>query len=152
MKNCFFALVLLVNSGFVFSETNSKDEVVEIVVHRSPTCGCCGKWVDHLKQNNFKVQEVITEDVQAVKDNYGVTKEMASCHTAIVDGYVVEGHVPASDIRTMLKNKPEITGIAVPGMPKGTPGMEMDGAKDAYQVLSFNKKNQYQVFNNYKAE
>lgn len=152
MKNYFFALVLLVNSGFVFSETNAKDEAVEIVVHRSPTCGCCGKWVDHLKQNNFKVQEIVTEDVQTVKDKYGVTKEMASCHTAVVGDYVVEGHVPASDIRTMLKNKPEITGIAVPGMPKGTPGMEMDGSKDAYQVISFNKKNQYQVFNSYKAE
>jgi len=90
--------------------------------------------------------------MQSIKNKYGVTQELASCHTALVNGYVVEGHVPTNDIRTLLKNKPEVVGITVPGMPSGTPGMEMGGKKDAYQVISFDKKNQQQVFNSYQAE
>lgn len=153
MKKCFLVFAgLFMYTGMVYSETGNDSEPVEIVVHRSPSCSCCGKWLEHIKQNNFKVKDIVTEDVQSIKDKYGVAKEMASCHTAVVNGYVVEGHVPANDIRTLLKNKPDIIGISVPGMPKGTPGMEMGGQKDAYQVLSFDKKNQYQVFNSYKAE
>jgi hypothetical protein len=152
MKKCILALVLIFNPGFVLSESKTTNEPVDIVVHRSPSCSCCGKWVEHLKQNNFKVEDIVTEDVQSIKDKYGVTQEMASCHTALVNGYVVEGHVPANDIINLLKNKPEVTGISVPGMPKGTPGMEMGGKKDAFQVLSFDKNNQYKVFNSYAAE
>jgi hypothetical protein len=122
----------------------------DIVVYRSPTCGCCEKWVDHLKQNNFNVQDIVTDDVQAIKNKYGVSEDMSSCHTAIVDGYVVEGHVPAADIASMLKAKPKIIGIAVPGMPKGTPGMEMGGRKDRYNVMSFDRDRRYEIFNNHE--
>lgn len=146
------AISLLLNLGGVFAETKAKAEMIDITVHRSPSCSCCGKWVEHLKQNNFNVKDIVADDVQAIKSQYGVTKELASCHTAIVNGYAIEGHVPADDIKTLLKNKPDIVGIAVPGMPSGTPGMEMGGKKDAYQVISFDKKNQHQVFNSYKAE
>ena len=128
------------------------EKPVDIVVHRSPTCSCCGKWVEHLKQNNFNVKDIVTEDVQSVKDQYGVGKDLASCHTAIVEGYVVEGHVPANDIKTLIKNKPKIVGITVPGMPSGTPGMEMGGKKDAFDIISFDKKDQRQVFSSHKAE
>jgi hypothetical protein len=148
----FLAIALLVNASFVFAESKQAEESVDIVVHRSPTCSCCGKWVEHLKQNNFSVKDIVSDDVQAIKNKYGVTQELASCHTAIVKGYVIEGHVPANDIRTLLKNKPDVVGITVPGMPSGTPGMEMGGRKDAYQVISFDKKNQSQVFNSYQAE
>lgn len=148
----FLAIALLVNTGFIFAESKQAEESVDIAVNRSPTCSCCGKWVEHLKQNNFNVKDIVSDDVQAIKNKYGITQGLASCHTAIVDGYVVEGHVPANDIRMLLKNKPDIVGITVPGMPNGTPGMEMGGKKDAYEVISFDKKNQHHVFNSYQAE
>lgn len=151
VKN-YLAIALLCNVGFVSAQESKLEDKVDIVVNRSPTCSCCGKWVEHLKQSNFNVKDIVSDDVQAVKNKYGITQELASCHTAIVNGYVVEGHVPANDIRTMLKNKPNIVGITVPGMPMGTPGMEVDGKKDAYQVISFDKKNQTQIVNSYSAE
>ncbi|ESS71351.1 hypothetical protein MGMO_105c00030 [Methyloglobulus morosus KoM1] len=148
----FLTIALLVNTGFIFAESKQTEKSVDIVVNRSPTCSCCGKWVEHLEQNNFNVKDIVSGDVQAIKNKYGITQDLASCHTAIVDGYVVEGHVPASDIRTLLKNKPDIVGLTVPGMPNGTPGMEMGGKKDAYEVIGFDKKNQHHVFNSYQAE
>jgi hypothetical protein len=131
------------------SFTSYAGEKVELEVYRSPTCGCCSKWVDHLKQNNFTVKDHVIDDVQVIKDKYGVSQNMSSCHTALVNGYVVEGHVPAADIMAMLKSKPAVTGISVPGMPMGTPGMEMGGKKDPYKVISFDKAQQYKVFSEY---
>lgn len=125
---------------------------VDIVVYRSPTCGCCGKWLAHLKQYNFKVQDNVLDDVQKIKDKYGVSRSLASCHTAIVNGYVVEGHVPASDIIAMLRDKPEIKGLTVPGMVVGTPGMEMGVKKAPFKVLAFDKGGQvklYKAYDNY---
>jgi len=142
----FLTISLLVfNAG-----VNAEDKAVDMVVYRSPSCTCCGKWLENIKSNNFNVKDIVTEDVQTIKNKYGVTAEMASCHTAIVNGYVIEGHVPANDIEKLLKTKPKLAGIAVPGMPKGTPGMEMGGVKDPYNVMSFNKDNQYEVFSSYK--
>lgn len=146
------AISLLLNVGVVSAESKATEEIIDITVHRSPSCSCCGKWVEHLKQSHFSVKDIVSDDVQAIKTQYGVTKDLASCHTALVNGYVVEGHVPADDIKALLKNKPDVVGITVPGMPSGTPGMEMGGRKDAYKVISFDKKNQHQVFNSYKAE
>ncbi|XBS22547.1 DUF411 domain-containing protein [Methylomarinum sp. Ch1-1] len=123
--------------------------VPEIVVYRSPTCGCCGKWVQHLRDQRFKIKDVVSDDMQAIKDKYGVPREMASCHTAVIDGYVIEGHVPARDIKRLLEMKPDVVGISVPGMPVGTPGMEMGGRKDPYQVISFDKEGRYRVFDDY---
>lgn len=125
---------------------------IEIEVYRSPSCGCCGKWIGHLKNNGFVVKDHVTNDVQAIKNKYGVSDNMASCHTALVNGYVVEGHVPALDIKKMLKIKPAVIGVSVPGMPVGTPGMEMGARKDPYQVVSFDKENNYQIFNSYKGK
>jgi hypothetical protein len=130
--------------------STAADKPIDIVVYRSPTCGCCGKWMEHLKENNFNVKEIRTGEVQEIKDKYGVTQEMASCHTAIVDGYVIEGHVPANDIKTLLKTKPKVVGITVPGMPTGTPGMEMGDEKEAYDVMSFDREKHYQIFTSYK--
>ena len=92
-------------------------EPIVIEVYRSPSCGCCGKWIAHLKENQFDVKDHVTNDVQAIKDKYGVPENMASCHTALVNGYVVEGHVPAVDIKKLLKLKPAVIGISAPGMP-----------------------------------
>lgn len=141
---------LLVFNAAIKAETVETEKPNDIVVYRSPTCQCCGRWLEHLKKNNFNVKDIVTDDVLAIKDKYGVSKEMTSCHTAIADNYVIEGHVPANDIMKLLKTKPKVIGISVPGMPSGTPGMEMGARKDAYNVISFDKENHYQVFNSYK--
>jgi len=128
----------------------NQSEPLEIEVYRSPTCGCCSKWIKHLQESNFVVKDFVTNDVQVIKDKYGVPSEMASCHTAIVNGYVVEGHVPAADIKQLLKVKSNVIGISVPGMPVGTPGMDMGGRKDPYQVVSFDKVKNFQVVKSYE--
>jgi hypothetical protein len=148
----FLTIGLLVFNMGIKAENLSSGKPVDIVVYRSPTCECCGRWLEHLKKNKFNVQEIVADDVQAIKNKYSVPEAMASCHTAIVDGYVIEGHVPANDIMKLLKNKPKIIGIAVPGMPSGTPGMEMGDRKDAYNVMSFDKENHYEIFNSYKGK
>ena len=150
LLNIFLAIGLLVFNTGIKAETLSAGKPVDIVVYRSPTCECCGKWLEYMKKNNFNVQDIVTDDVQAIKNKYGVSDAMASCHTAIVDGYVIEGHVPANDIMKLLKTKPKIVGIAVPGMPSGTPGMEMGDRKDSYNVMSFDKENHYEIFNSYQ--
>lgn len=124
----------------------------EIVVYRSPSCGCCSKWLAHLRQHDFKVQDKVVDDVQQIKDKYGVSRSLASCHTAIIDGYIIEGHVPASDIKTMLRDRPAIKGLAVPGMVVGTPGMEMGRQKAPFKVIAFDKDGQvklYKAYDNY---
>jgi len=142
--------VLLSLSFSIKAEDQVKTvEPIVIEVYRSPSCGCCSKWIAHLKENQFDVKDHVTNDVQVIKDKYGVPENMASCHTALVNGYVVEGHVPAADIKKLLKLKPAVIGISVPGMPSGTPGMEMGGRKDPYKVVSFDEEKKYEVFSSY---
>jgi hypothetical protein len=104
-------------------------------VYKSPTCGCCNKWIDHLKANGFTVRAHDTENVVAHKIRLGVPPGYGSCHSAEVNGYVVEGHVPAKEITRMLTAKSRARGLVVPGMPVGSPGMEAGGRKDPYEVL-----------------
>ena len=119
-------------------------------MYRDPACTCCGAWMKHLQSQGFTVKNVPTADMISFKQKQGVTDDLASCHTAIIDGYVVEGHVPSDDIKRLLAQKPDnIRGIAVPGMPVGTPGMEMGNKKDSYAVVSFDKKGQTKVFKQY---
>lgn len=139
-------------TGIFGSAGQAADEPVAITVYRSPTCGCCGKWIDHLKENNFDVKDIVSDEMDAIKARHGIPKEMASCHTAIVDGYVVEGHVPASDITNMLKTRPKVAGLAVPDMVTGSPGMEMGGRVDPYDVMSFDKENHFQIFHRYSGK
>ncbi|WP_305909225.1 DUF411 domain-containing protein [Methylomarinum roseum] len=148
-KITLFSLLLFISFVANSESQNMAGGVPEIVVYRSPTCGCCGKWVQHLRDQRFKIKDVVSDDMQAIKDKYGVPREMASCHTAVIDGYVIEGHVPARDIKRLLEMKPDVVGISVPGMPVGTPGMEMGGRKDPYQVISFDKEGRYRVFDDY---
>lgn len=109
-----------------------------ITIYKSKSCGCCGKWVDHLKANRFKITVHDRENMDEVKDWLGVPKDARSCHTAQVGNYLIEGHVPASDIRAILTKRPKIAGLAVPGMPTGTPGMAMPGRPaQSYEVISF---------------
>lgn len=109
----------------------------EVKVYKSPYCGCCKHWVTHLEKNGFKVIQHSTDNMSDVKNSLGVATNLASCHTAIVDGYVIEGHVPASDIKRLLTEKPKIYGLTVPGMPAGqnVPGMETKAGNANFDVL-----------------
>ena len=117
----------------------------KVTVYKTPSCGCCKKWVSHLEENGFQVETVDLQDLRMVKSMSGVRPELASCHTATVGGYVVEGHVPADDIKRLLRERPEAKGLTVPGMPQGSPGMET-GHKDHYQVLTFDGDGKTEVF------
>lgn len=119
----------------------------QMTVYKSSTCGCCSKWVEHLQASGFEVKAIDVEDIDKVKRERGVPAAAQSCHTGIVSGYVVEGHVPASAVKKMLAEKPAIVGIAVPGMPMGSPGMEMpNGQKDKFDVVAFDKTGRLSVF------
>lgn len=106
----------------------------EVLVYKTPTCGCCGKWVDHMKANGFKVVTHEMNDVTPHKQRLGVPVGMGSCHTAEVDGYLVEGHVPADDVKRLLAEKPKAKGLVSPGMPQSAPGMDMPG-KQPYEIF-----------------
>ncbi len=120
-----------------------------VEVFRSPSCGCCGAWVDHLKAAGFSVKVTMVDDTSVARRKYGLPDKFGSCHTAVVAGYVVEGHVPAADVKKLLAMKPVAIGIAVPGMPVGSPGMEMGSRKDPYQVLLIDKRGRERVFSSY---
>jgi len=121
----------------------------EVTVYKSATCGCCKKWVQHLQTNGFSVRAINVDDVVKYKSANGVPLMLGSCHTAVVDGYVIEGHVPANDIKRLLKERPAVSGLAVPGMPVGSPGMEQGGRKDRYNVISFDKQGRTSVFSSH---
>ncbi|MGV2827317.1 DUF411 domain-containing protein [Myxosarcina sp. GI1(2024)] len=124
---------------------------LEMAVYRSPNCGCCRVWIEHAKQHGFQVTDIKTQNMEALKQKYGVPPELASCHTTIIDGYVMEGHIPADDIKRFLASKPDAAGLAVPGMPLGSPGMEAGDRKQPFQVLSFNDRGKVKVFKEYRA-
>jgi hypothetical protein len=107
-----------------------------ITVHKDPNCGCCSGWVEHLRETGFTVQAIDTAELDAVKTRLGVPRDLGACHTAQVAGYVVEGHVPAAALKRLLAEKPSAAGLAVPGMPVGSPGME-GGAPEPYDVILF---------------
>ena len=107
-----------------------------VTVWKSPSCGCCGGWVDHMRKAGFPVTVHEVDDVDPVKARLGVPERLQSCHTAEVDGYALEGHVPADSVARLLRERPAARGLAVPGMPQGSPGMET-GVKEAYQVVLF---------------
>ena len=122
-----------------------------VKVYKSPTCGCCGDWITHLQENGFAVEVVDTNDMATVKAALGVPPEMGSCHTAEIGDYLVEGHVPADDIKSFLAEAPDARGIAVPGMPVGSPGMEVDGrAADPYDVIAFGTDGNTSVYRSHR--
>lgn len=121
--------------------------VPQVTVYKSPTCGCCEEWVTHLRENGFAVIVHDQNDLSTVKAANGITPQLESCHTAVIEGYVVEGHVPADLIARMLNERPDIAGLAVPGMPGGTPGME-SAPKEPYQVLAIGKDGRTSVYAN----
>lgn len=120
-----------------------------IHVYKSPTCGCCTDWIKHLEDNGFEVDVTETHNLNPVKADAGLTPALASCHTAFIGDYVIEGHVPASDIHRLIAEAPRATGLSVPGMPLGSPGMEVGDQKDHYKVILFNAAGQTRVFAEY---
>lgn len=117
----------------------------EVTVYKSPTCGCCSKWVTHLEENGFDVTTSDMPNVTPMKQRLGVPGALASCHTAVLGGYVVEGHVPADVMKRLFDEQPEIAGLAVPGMPIGSPGMEGPNPQP-YDVIAFKKDGSQEVF------
>ncbi|WP_368563958.1 DUF411 domain-containing protein [Pseudoxanthomonas sp. UTMC 1351] len=125
------------------SRSQSSKPLPKVLVHKSESCGCCGAWVDHLRTAGFTVEVRNSDDLQPVKLRLGITPSMMSCHTAEVGGYFVEGHVPAADVKRLLAEKPDVKGLVLPGMPLGSPGMEVpDGRVQPYVVSSVDKQGQ----------
>lgn len=116
-----------------------------VTVYKTPTCGCCTNWVEHLRENGFQVKTVDQPDLTQVKQQQGVPSALESCHTAVVEGYAVEGHVPADVIRKLLAERPAVEGIAVPGMPMGSPGME-GPYTEPYEVFTFDQTGPKDVY------
>ncbi len=137
------AVLLLATAGPAFAEPDT------ITVYKSPTCGCCTQWEKHLESHGFQVKSRVVPDVTPVKIENGIPSRLASCHTAFVAGYVVEGHVPAEDVKRLLREKPAIAGLAVPGMPIGSPGMEGPNPV-VYDVLAFDSDGRVEVFSTHR--
>lgn len=118
----------------------------ELQVYKSPTCGCCGAWVEHIRASGLQAVVHETEDLNPVAARLGVPDALRSCHTAVIDGHFVEGHVPAADIKKLIAERPPARGIAVPGMPIGSPGMEQGDRRDAYVTLLVNRQGVARTF------
>jgi hypothetical protein len=138
-------------AGLAAHGVATAQSVKKIDVWKDPSCGCCKDWVAHLERNGFKATIIETGN-SAKRAQLGLAERFGSCHTAVIDGYVIEGHVPATDIQRLLKEKPEALGLAVPGMPIGSPGMDgvaYAGRKDPFDVLLVKKDGSSQVFKSY---
>lgn len=117
-----------------------------VVVHKDPSCGCCTLWGKHMEQAGFSVKYVDNADMAGVRTRNRVPRTLQSCHTAVVAGYVVEGHVPADDVKRLVRTRPKVLGVAVPGMPMGSPGMEQGGMRQSYAVMSFDAAGKTAIF------
>jgi hypothetical protein len=137
---CLFVGLLIISPVVVASE------ISEIKVYKNPHCGCCNKWISYLKDQGFTVKSENNSMLPAMKEAVGVTSELASCHTAVVDGYVLEGHVPAEDVKRLVEERPDIKGLTVPGMPIGSPGMEQGDTKERYDVIAIKKDGSTYVY------
>ena len=139
-----FALII---AGLLSWYTPATATAGIVTVYKNPSCGCCGDWVEHMRAAGFELDVRDVNDLQTIKTQNGVSPQLGSCHTALVDGYVVEGHVPADLVRKMLDEKPEITGLSVPGMVVGSPGMEVPGQPaQPYDVIAFDDNGQTAVY------
>ena len=137
------AILLFSASSVSVAFAAEKDKVE---VYKSPACGCCSQWVEHMQKNGFVVEIHNVRNVEPFRKRFGVPDSAASCHTALVGGYAIEGHVPAADVKRLLREKPKAAGIAVPGMVQGSPGMEQGRGKDPYNVMLFQSGAKYTIF------
>ena len=136
-------LLLIIGMSITHAETAA------INVAKTPTCGCCTAWIEHLEANGFEVAayDVSHEQLNAIKAELDIDPSLTSCHTAMVDGYFIEGHVPASDIEKLLSDRPDARGLTVPGMPIGSPGMQMGDQRDPFETLLVHDGRETTVFN-----
>jgi hypothetical protein len=142
------AAIAVLGGVAVLAAQKSATPKTSVAVFKSPTCGCCAKWNEHMSAAGYAVTSSDRTDMTAVKDEHRVPAQLRSCHTALVAGYVIEGHVPADVVAKLLSERPAgVVGIAVPGMPAGSPGMESaDGSKTPYNVMAFTKDGQSRVY------
>ena len=140
------AAVVGLGGAFAATSQTTAQALPAVTVYKDANCGCCSLWVTHMEQAGFAVTAVNAPDMPAQRARLGVPQHVQSCHTAVVDGFVVEGHVPADDVKQLLKTRPSVKGIAVPGMPVGSPGMEQGSVRHAYSVLTFDEAGRTTVF------
>ena len=141
------AVFLLIT--LAIATANAEQTKVDVLVYKSPTCGCCAKWVHYLEDNGFQVETRDSTAMDQIKANLGLKDDrLKSCHTALVEGYIVEGHVPVSDIKKLIAEKPPIKGLTAPGMPMNSPGMASIEPK-GYDVYSFDKDGNIEIFSRY---
>ena len=155
LNSLLFSGILIVNT-FNAQEVTAKNQenidIPEVLSYRSASCGCCKKWVNHLRDNGLEVVDKIVEDVSVIKNQYQIPNNLRSCHSAQIANYMIEGHVPIESINKLFREKPNIKGIAVPGMPLGSPGMEMHSHEshshdyENYKVVSFSKTGKTKIF------
>ena len=152
----------LIFSGIIFANTinvhrsgaltKENINIPKVISFRSASCGCCKKWINHLRDNGLEVVDNIVEDISVIKNQYQIPNKMRSCHSAQIANYTIEGHVPIKSINKLFRVKPIIKGITVPGMPLGSPGMEMHSHEshshdyENYKVFSFNKTGETKIF------
>jgi hypothetical protein len=134
-------------------QSTGEQAVREMVVYSSPTCGCCSDWVGYVEEHGYTVTVESVQDIYVVKEEHHIPRNTWSCHTALVDGYVVEGHVPIEDIERLLSERPDVAGIAVPGMPVGSPGMEVAGTEpQPFAVVTFDEAGTTEVYSTHNQE
>ncbi|MDR8391209.1 DUF411 domain-containing protein [Aliifodinibius sp. S!AR15-10] len=142
-----FLSIIVLATGITACSGSKSESGTEITMYKNPGCQCCAKWADYLEANGFEVTEEASPNMQAIKSQNNVPYDMGSCHTAVIGDYVVEGHVPVEDIKNLIEEQPDAKGLAVPGMPIGSPGMEMPGRPaEAYKVFLFQEDGSRQVY------
>ncbi|MBN4060527.1 DUF411 domain-containing protein [bacterium AH-315-I20] len=150
LKKTRFVLGLLFAPILAVSILTTESTATEVMMYKNASCDCCGAWAKHMKNQGFTVKETPRDDMTVVKEKYGVPDRLASCHTAIVDGYVIEGHVPALEVQRLLKERPKVVGLTAPGMPMQSPGMQAEGKTPSnYDVLAFDKQGHTKVYQRY---
>jgi hypothetical protein len=148
MVTALLCLLTFVPLGMAGEGSSTQTVSKEITVYKSPNCGCCAGWVEYLRDNEFRVTVIDEHDLSQIKAHHGVSSELQSCHTAIVDGYVIEGHVPAGDIWRLLEERPDASGLTAPGMPMMSPGMNSIEPHD-YDVLLFTLDGHTSIYSHY---
>ena len=143
-------VAILGGAGFLLNGLPTVAQASDMTVYKSDSCGCCGGWVEHMRKAGYAIRVVPTDDLAPVKVRLGVPQSLWSCHTAVVDGKVIEGHVPAADIRHLLSERPDAIGLAVPGMPFGSPGMGPEEEREAYEVFLIRRDGATEVFSRYE--
>ena len=139
------------NAGDESARIAESESTPALTVYHDPRCGCCGDWASHMREHGFEVTAIEDSNIHERRRELGVPDRLASCHTATVAGYLIEGHVPAADVRRLLAQRPDARGLSVPGMPLGSPGMEHGDRRQAYNVLLFDDAGNFEVFNHYPA-